>query len=120
MTRLIAALTVFTAALLLSVAVQAQSPKAMSATGTVSAVSPASLTVKGSGAGEEWTFVIDKNTSVTAKGATHKTLALTVENKKTTLPDFVKAGDPVTVSYHDMGGTKHAASIRVNSPSTPK
>ena len=85
--------------------------KTLTASGTVEKVAPDSLTVKGKT--ESWTFTIDKETSVTAKGATHKTLELKAEGKGTKLTDFVKVGDQVTVSYHDMGGMKHAAVVRV-------
>jgi hypothetical protein len=83
--------------------------------GTVSAVSMDTLTVKG-GKSETWTFTIDKTTSVIAKGATHKSLELKAEGKAQKLTEFVKVGDQVTVSYHDMGATKHAATIRVTVP----
>jgi plastocyanin len=85
--------------------------KTMNAQGTVSAVSPDSLTVKGKT--DTWTFTIDKTTSVTAKGATHKSLALKADGKATVLTDFVKNGDTVNVAYHDMGTMKHAATITV-------
>src|SRR6476619_2664431 len=84
------------------------STKTLTASGTVSAVTNDSLTVKGKT--DEWTFTIDKSTSVKAKGATHKTAAIT---------DFVKTGDMVTVRYHDMGATKHAASVSVTTPASP-
>jgi|RhiMethySRZTD1v2_1073278.scaffolds.fasta_scaffold231549_2 hypothetical protein len=85
--------------------------KTLTASGTVEKVATDSLTVKGKT--ESWTFTIDKDTSVTAKGATHKTLELKAEGKGTKLTDFVKNGDQVTVSYHDMGTMKHAAVVRV-------
>jgi hypothetical protein len=94
-------------------AAQADKMKTMNATGTVSAVTPASLTVKGKNATDQWTFTIDKDTTVTARGATHKSLALQAESKASVLTEFVKVGDSVTVSYHDMGSTKHAATINV-------
>jgi len=87
--------------------------KTLNAQGAVTAVAPDSLSVKGKGG--EWTFVIDKATVVTAKGATHKSLELKAEGKSTKLTDFVKVGDQVTVNYHD-GATKHAANIRVTAP----
>jgi hypothetical protein len=79
--------------------------------GTVTEVAPDSLTVKGKT--ESWKFTIDKETSVTAKGATTKTLELKREGKGTKLTDFVKAGDQVTVGYHEVGAAKHASNIRV-------
>src|SRR5215468_4129120 len=89
-----------------------ESAKTMNAAGTVSAATPDSLTVKGTGS-DTWTFVIDKDTSVIAKGATHKSLAMKADGKSTVLPDFVKVGDKVTVQYHDMGSMKHASRINV-------
>jgi hypothetical protein len=85
--------------------------KTMTATGTVSAVSADSLTVKGKT--DEWTFDIDSKTRVTGTGASHKTEAMKQENKPTLITDFVKVGDTVVVSFHDMGTTKHAASVRI-------
>ena len=119
MTRLIRLLAAVTVAAALPPFVQAQAAKTMSARGTVSAVTATSLSVKGSAA-DQWTFMIDKDTSVTARGATHKSLALTAENKAQTLTEFVKVGDTVSVSYHDMGTMKHAASITVTVPGAPK
>lgn len=92
----------------------APAQKTINAQGTVTAVAPASLSVKGKNG--DWTFTIDNTTTVTAKGATHKTLELKAEGKKPKLTDFVKVGDTVTVNYHDMGATKHAATIRVTTP----
>jgi hypothetical protein len=92
--------------------------KTMNAQGTVSAVAADSLTVKGKT--DTWTFMIDKDTSVTAKGATHKSLAMKQDGKSTMLTDFVKMGDTVTVAYHDMGSMKHAQRINVSSASAPK
>jgi len=85
--------------------------KTMSASGTVSAVAADSLTVKGKDA--EWTFTVDDKTNVQATGASHKTAAAKADNKPTPITDFVKVGDTVSVKYHDMGATKHAASVRV-------
>ena len=60
--------------------------------------------------------MIDKDTSVTAKGATHKSLALKQDGKSTVLTDFVKTGDTVTVDYHDMCSRKGSESTPM--PST--
>jgi hypothetical protein len=95
----------------ITLAGQAEKPKTITVMGTVTEVAPDSMTVKGKT--ESWTFTIDKETSVTAKGATTKTLELKREGKGTKLTDFVKAGDQVTVAYHDVGAAKHASSIRV-------
>ena len=90
---------------------QAEKPKTLTAMGTVTEVATDSMTVKGKT--ETWTFTIDKETSVTAKGATTKTLELKREGKGTKLTDFVKAGDAVTVNYHEVGAAKHASNVRV-------
>ena len=97
----------------ITLAEQAQKPKPITVMGTVTEVAPDSLTVKGKT--ESWTFVIDKETSVTAKGATTKTLELKREGKGTKLTDFVKPGDAVTVVYHEVGAAKHASNVRVTS-----
>src|SRR5688572_16589152 len=86
-------------------------PKTIEVAGQVSAVGPDSLTVKGKP--DTWTFTIDKETTVTVKGATHKNLELKAAGKASKLTEFVKVGDTVIVGYHDKGATKHAATIRV-------
>jgi hypothetical protein len=118
MRRLLGILAVAVAIAAVPSFVSAQESKTMNAQGTVSAVAPDQLTVKGKT--ETWTFMIDKDTSVTAKGATHKSLALKADGKATVLTDFVKAGDTVTVAYHDMGSMKHAARINVTQAAAPK
>lgn len=87
------------------------SAKTMSASGSVTAVTPSSLTVKGKTA--EWTFAVDKSTHVSVSGASHKTAALKDAKTPTEITEFVKVGDNVTVKYHDMGDTKHAADVLV-------
>ena len=116
MTRLVGILVVACALAALPMAARAEQGgaaqgKTISAMGTVSAVTVDSLTVKGKT--DTWTFTIDKDTTVTAKGATHKSLELKAEGKAQKLTEFVKVGDSVTVGYHDQGAKKHAATIRV-------
>ncbi len=83
--------------------------------GSVSAVSADSLTVKGKDG--EWTFTVDKGTTVIARGASHKMAAMAADKKPTVITEFVKVGDDVSVKYHDMGGTKHAATVTVRNAS---
>jgi hypothetical protein len=92
---------------------KAAAPKATTAAGEVTDVAPDSLSVKGKT--DSWKFVIDAKTSVTAKGATHKTLALKSDGKSPVLTDFVKKGNSVSVTYHEANGAKHADAIRVTS-----
>jgi hypothetical protein len=94
----------------------AASDKTMSASGSVTAVSADSLTVKGKTG--EWTFAVDKATHVNVPGASKKTAALKDAKTPTAITEYVKVGDAVTVKYHDMGATKHAANVMVRS-STP-
>jgi type 1 fimbria pilin len=88
--------------------------KTMTATGKVSAVAADSVTVKGKDA--EWTFGVDKATTVVAKGGSHKMAALNADKKPTVITEFVSVGDDVSVKYHDMGATKHAATVTVRRP----
>jgi hypothetical protein len=119
MTRFIGRLAVVFALVALPIVVQTEQsakqappkPKTLSAMGTVTAVTANSLTVKSKA--ESLTFTVDKETSVNAKGATHKTMELKKDGKPSMVTEFVKVGDAVTVSYHDLGATKHASLIRV-------
>jgi hypothetical protein len=93
-------------------------PKSARASGEATAVAPDSLTVKGKTG--EWKFTIDKNTVVSGGGATHTSLALKAEGKASTLTEYVKVGDGVTVTYVDKGADKLAENVRVNKPAAKK
>jgi hypothetical protein len=89
------------------VALHAQkAAKTMSASGTVKSVSGAQLVVAGTG--KDWTFTLDNTTKFTGKGLTTKS-----KGQPMAATDAVHEGDRVTVSYHDMGGSMHAATVRV-------
>ena len=96
------------------VAVHAQakkmSAKTMSASGTVKSVSGTSLVV--TGGGKDWTFTLDSSTKFTGKGLGTKSKE---KGGALMATDAVHEGDMVSVSYHDMSGTMHAASVRVTS-----
>ena len=83
----------------------------MSATGMIKSVSGTSLTV--TSGGKEMVFTIDSSTKFVGKGLTTKS-----KGAPMAATDAVHEGDKVTVSYHDMGGTMHAASVRVVSKGT--
>ena len=85
---------------------QAKAGKAMTASGTVKSVSGNQLVV--TGAGKDWTFMLDSATKFTGKGLTTKS-----GGKPIAATDAVHEGDKVTVSYHDMNGSMHAASVRI-------
>jgi hypothetical protein len=96
---------------------KAAAGKTMKATGSVTAVSADSITLKAKEG--DLTLAVDAKTNVQATGASHKTATAKADNKPTPITDFVHVGDEVAVSYHDMGATKHAASVRVVTKTTP-
>ena len=106
------ALLLATPALAQDKAAKPAAAKTLTATGVVSAVTADSLTIKGKDA--SWTFTVDKDTHVSASGASRKTAALKSDQKPATITEYVKVGDTVNVKYHD-GATKHAADVTVRS-----
>jgi Domain of unknown function (DUF5666) len=83
---------------------------AKTARGTVTAMAADSLTVKV--ANVDMTFTVDAKTTVTARGAGTKAKAANQAGMTgPKMGDVIKVGQAVSVSYHDMGGTLHAASI---------
>jgi hypothetical protein len=76
--------------------------------GTVKDVSGSSLTI--TSAGKDMTFTVDSSTHAVGKGLSTATKAT---GGKAPFTDVVKAGEEVSVTYHDMGGTLHAATVRV-------
>ena len=80
--------------------------KAMSAAGTVKSVSGSSMVVTSKG--KDMTFAIDSSTKFVGKG-----LGTKAAKGPMTATDAVHEGDQVSVSYHDMNGTMHAAQVRV-------
>ena len=112
MTRRIclAALSVIVAAGL-ALAQEKKGGETKTATGTVKAVSADSLTVvKGT---DEWTFTVDKNTRIVAKGATRKTAKAKQAGEALVITDIVKEKQSVTVEYHEINGKRHAAEVRI-------
>ena len=85
--------------------------RAETATGTVEAVTGTSLSIAGSGSGGasfKQTFTIDQQTKVVGRGA-----GTAASKGKVTATDLIGVGDRVSVTYHKMGDTLHAAEIRV-------
>lgn len=89
----------------------AAKPKAMTATGVVSAVTGNSLSIKEK-TGDAM-FSVDNKTVVMGKGLGTAGKKLMEAGGKPTLADFLKDGDTVSVTYHDMGGTKTASTVRI-------
>jgi len=82
------------------------------AAGTVKSVSASGIVVTDS-AGKDWTFDVDKGTTVVAKGASHKMDALKADGKMPTLDEFVKEKQIVAVKYWEKEGKAIAKEIRV-------
>ena len=91
--------------------------KTMSASGTVSEVSGGSLSIK-SGS-DSHTFAIDKETVIQGEGVGTLSRKMKEEGKGMTAPDAIAVGDTVTVRYHDMGSSKHAAEISITRKGKP-
>jgi hypothetical protein len=89
--------------------------KVMEATGMVKSVSGTSLTI--SSGGKDMTFTIDNDTKFVGKGLSTKSAT---KQGKMTATDAVGVNDRVSVSYHDMGGTMHAADVKILSKAPGK
>jgi ABC-type Fe3+-hydroxamate transport system substrate-binding protein len=85
---------------------------AKDAAGTVKSVSGAGFVVTDS-AGKDWTFDVDKDTTVVAKGASHKAGALKADGKPSTLGEFLKEKQNVIVKYAEKDGKAMAQEIRI-------
>ena len=112
---------VFALALVSAMAQEKQadkSAKVLSASGAVSAITADSVTIKAKSG--EMVFSIDAKTNITGKGLSTKSSALKKDGKPTPITEFVHVGDAVDVKYHDMGGSKHAESIRIVNPAVKK
>ena len=81
------------------------------AAGLVTAVSGASLTVKG--ASDEWTFTVDPKTAVIGSGVGTAARKIEESGGKSTITEFVHSGDSVSVTYHEVAGAKHASAVRI-------
>jgi hypothetical protein len=92
---------------------KAAASKPMTTMGIVKSVSANQLVV--SGGGKDWTFGLDNSTKFTGKGLTTKS-----KGAPMLATEAVHEGDRVTVSYHDMGGTMHAANVRITGTNAAK
>ena len=82
------------------------------AQGKVTAVSDTAVTVAGDD-GAVWTFEVTQGARVYAQGAGHKSRMLASSGKKTTMDDFVREGQFVTVHYREQDGARYVTSLRV-------
>jgi hypothetical protein len=84
--------------------------------GTVSAVTADSLTVKTKDA--ELKLMVDDKTKVVGKGAGTEAAKAKDEKKPLHVTDLVKSGDGVQVTYDDA--TKHVSEVRLAQPVSKK
>jgi hypothetical protein len=108
-TLLALSVAVLTIVTLFTTGARAQETK--KARGTVTAMSAATMTVQV--AGTAMNFAVDSKTVVEARGAGTASKKAAADNKPgPSLSEVIKVGQAVEVSYHDAGGTMHAAGIR--------
>jgi hypothetical protein len=68
-------------------------------------------------AGEDgvvWTFEVSQGAQVYATGASHKSRMLASSGSKTTMDEFVREGQYVTVHYREQDGTRTITKLRVH------
>jgi hypothetical protein len=98
---------------LLAVTTFAFAGEAQIAKGKVQAVSATTVTVAGDD-GEVWTFEASDKTKVVAEGAAHKSAKLTAVGQKTTMDEFVRENQHVTIKYWEKDGTRYIKKLRVH------
>jgi hypothetical protein len=86
-------------------------------TGTLTTMAADSITVKV--ADTDMNFMVDDKLQVQAPGAGTKTRRAAASGAKPKLNEILKAGDPVEVSYTEMGGSRHATAIRKVASAAP-
>ena len=82
------------------------------ANGTVKSVAGSGFVVTDS-AGKDWSFEVDKNTTVLVKGGSHKMDAVKADGKPAQLSEFLAAKQEVNVSYAEKDGKMMAKDVRV-------
>jgi hypothetical protein len=116
MRRLLAVVSgVSVLALSLGIASAQTTEKVVTSTGSVTAISENSITIK-SKSGES-TMTIDSKTEFIGKGLGTKDAKMKDEKKAPRATDFVQIGDEVSVSYRET--SKLATRVRVTNPAKP-
>ncbi|HSF18178.1 MAG TPA: hypothetical protein VLK65_21770 [Vicinamibacteria bacterium] len=96
----------------ISFAQQEEEEEILEATGTVKSVAADKLTVTHEG--KDMTFIVDNETTVIAKGASHKMREAEGAGKSTTITDFVMEKQTVAIKYiEDDAGKLMAREVRV-------
>ncbi len=102
-----------TAFAILAVSALAFAGAEQEAKGKVTAVSGNTVTLSGED-GEALSFEVTGETTVVAEGAAHKAARLSSVGKKTTLSEFVRTNQRVTLKYWEKDGTRYVAKLRVH------
>jgi len=102
-----------TAFAILAVSALAFAGEAQVAKGRVTAVSGNTISVSDAD-GQVWSYEVTASTRVVAEGAAHKAAKLNSVGKKTTLDEFVRENQRVTVSYSERDGTRLVEKLRVH------
>ena len=84
----------------------------MTADGKVKSVSGSGFVVTDS-ASKDWSFDVDKNTTVLVKGGSHKLAAVKDGGQVPQLSDFLAVNNSVHVSYVTTNGKMMAKEVRV-------
>jgi hypothetical protein len=82
-----------------------------SARGTITAVGPASVTLKA--ADKDWVFAVDPKTSIVGQGLGTITRQFKEQGKAPPVPDLLSVNDQVVVYFKDAADAKRATEIRV-------
>jgi hypothetical protein len=82
------------------------------AQGKVTAVSDKAVTLAVDG-GAVLEFQVSQGARVYGSGASHKSRMLAASGKKTTMSEFVRKGQQVSVHYSEQAGTRYITKLRV-------
>lgn len=102
-----------TALSILAMSALAFAGEAQVAKGRVTALSGNTISVSDAD-GQVWAYEVTASTRVIAEGAAHKAAKLSSVGKKTTLDEFVRENQRVTVSYSERDGTRFVEKLRVH------
>jgi YD repeat-containing protein len=102
-----------TALSILAMSALAFAGEAQVAKGRVTALSGNTISVSDAD-GQVWAYEVTASTRVVAEGAAHKAAKLSSVGKKTTLDEFVRENQRVTVSYSERDGTRFVEKLRVH------
>jgi hypothetical protein len=89
---------------------QQPTPEMNHVTGAVKSISADSLVVTADE--KDWTFIVDEDTTVVAKGASHTSRRAARTEETTMITDFVKVEQKVAVGYIEKDGKFTAKQVR--------